>query len=346
MKKSPIVVALSAMLLTSFSSNAWAQDTQVEQPRHERKAVRNGGVTTLYTARKPDPVVQHYQPSPAIWLLEDEDTKIYMFGTIHVLPEGFRWRNAEFDRIISEVDELVVETSDADSEAGMQSFFAQLMADSASRTPTSKRLSPEAGQKWLKLGELAGIPAEQFDTSPPLLSMFGAGLQMMEAQGSDHAYGVETVLEAEFAAAGKPVGSIEDSLEVLQSLLGIDEELLLKDLETDLAEWDGTTIDTLMVEIEEGDAPAVPVDPFQGEHDWAQGQIHGLDDMGFGETEFGLELERVMLENRNAKWTVWLADRLEQPGTILLAVGAAHLAGDVSVQSMLTERGLEVKRIQ
>jgi hypothetical protein len=33
-------------------------------------------------------VVQNYTPSPAVWLLEDADTRIYMIGTVHMLPPG------------------------------------------------------------------------------------------------------------------------------------------------------------------------------------------------------------------------------------------------------------------
>ena len=55
---------------------------------------------------------QDYEPSPALWRLADEDTTIYMFGTIHVLPQGFRWRSAQFDAVLAEADTLVLETSD------------------------------------------------------------------------------------------------------------------------------------------------------------------------------------------------------------------------------------------
>jgi uncharacterized protein YbaP (TraB family) len=35
---------------------------------------------------------------------------IYLLGTVHVLPEGFRWRSARIDAIAAEADELVLET--------------------------------------------------------------------------------------------------------------------------------------------------------------------------------------------------------------------------------------------
>src|SRR5215218_2832238 len=50
------------------------------------------------------------EPRPALWLLADDDTRIYMFGTIHVLPPGFRWRSAALDKAVGEAAELVVET--------------------------------------------------------------------------------------------------------------------------------------------------------------------------------------------------------------------------------------------
>src|SRR5690606_5646768 len=52
-------------------------------------------------------IEQDYDPDPAIWLIEDEDTRIYLFGTVHVLPEGFRWRSPRLDAIVEEADALV-----------------------------------------------------------------------------------------------------------------------------------------------------------------------------------------------------------------------------------------------
>ena len=57
------------------------------------------------------------------------------------------------------------------------------------------------------------------------------------------------------------------------------------------------------------------------------------------------ELFEALLTRRTHAWTGWLIDRLERPGTVLFAVGAGHLAGRDSVQSMLEARGFTVRRI-
>ena len=46
------------------------------------------------------------------------------------------------------------------------------------------------------------------------------------------------------------------------------------------------------------------------------------------------------------RWTDWLVKRLDTPGTVFVAVGAAHLTGDDSVQAMLKGRKLSVERIR
>jgi hypothetical protein len=49
---------------------------------------------------------------------------------------------------------------------------------------------------------------------------------------------------------------------------------------------------------------------------------------------------------RNRAWADWLERRLDQPGTVLFAVGAGHLAGRDSVQELLERRGLAARRVQ
>jgi uncharacterized protein len=52
------------------------------------------------------------------------------------------------------------------------------------------------------------------------------------------------------------------------------------------------------------------------------------------------------MKRRNAAWAEWVDRRMDQPGTVLVAVGAGHLAGEDSVQRMLADRGLQATRVQ
>jgi uncharacterized protein YbaP (TraB family) len=56
-------------------------------------------------------------------------------------------------------------------------------------------------------------------------------------------------------------------------------------------------------------------------------------------------LYEALLTRRNANWAEWIDSRMDQPGTVFIAVGAGHLAGEGSVQDYQAERGLVAQRV-
>lgn len=339
----PTMKAFLLLLAAALAlpAGAAAQDAPVRAQYEKPKAASKAGPQYLLP-----PIVQDYEPDPAIWLLRDEDTRIYLFGTVHVLPEGFRWRSARLNGIVAEADELVVETTEEGEEPSEEGAIADLLESLDDRPRVSERLSPENGPKWRALGKRAGLEADYFDRLPPLLALFGiASVLDLQATGSEVEYGVETVLEAEFLAAGKPIGSIESAAGVLASLLSADDAALIEELDRDLARWDGASLESMLATYGEESEVAEEFLPLWQEHAWAQGQTVDLGEDAFGDTAFGRLITDILLDNRNRAWAGWLENRLAEPGTVLVAVGAAHLAGGNSVQAMLTERGLAAERV-
>src|SRR4249919_3394238 len=53
------------------------------------------------------PAAEPKAASPAMWRVADEDTTIYLFGTIHLLPKGTQWRSPAFDKAAAGSDSLV-----------------------------------------------------------------------------------------------------------------------------------------------------------------------------------------------------------------------------------------------
>ncbi|HYE28900.1 MAG TPA: TraB/GumN family protein [Allosphingosinicella sp.] len=278
--------------------------------------------STLKDAAQPE-------PRPALWLLADEDTKIYMFGTIHVLPPGFRWRSPAVERAVGEADTLVVETYEPPgTERGLEDqtgFFAERPVPILERVPKSKR------KPLREAISAAGLPLDFLDRMHSWAAAMTLGIaQTLGAYGVDdpaEAPGVEDVLEETFRGAGKPILSVEDGDTVFAAL-----SELPQDVQTQL----------LLDAIEPAPAGAAEI-PAAGELEWVAGRDEAMSLEG--EAGFPPALFDVLVRRRNAAWTVWLEDRLKQPGTLLFAVGAGHLAGRESVQAMLARRGLRVTRV-
>lgn len=283
--------------------------------------------------------VQDYEPSPALWKLSDEDTTIYIFGTFHALPSGFRWRTPLLDRVIAETEEVVFESRDEeaapDDQPSVEEIrLMQLMITYRSEQPLSERIAERNRAKLVRLADLAGIPREQIEHAPPIMTMFAIAVASSQAEGSRGELGVESVIEAEFRANGRPISAIEDPIAVLSNLLAIDQADMIAMIDDALDEWDGC-----------GLVDAEGVD-WSSEHSWAQGRLDGTELAEMLEDPFFKAFYDVLLVDRNRAWTDWLAERMARPGNLLLAVGAGHIEGPDSVILMLEQRGLVAERIQ
>jgi uncharacterized protein YbaP (TraB family) len=78
---------------------------------------------------------------------------------------------------------------------------------------------------------------------------------------------------------------------------------------------------------------------------WTKGDTGAFSTMLAGFAAKSPTAYRMLITDRNARWGQWIADRMEQPGTVFVAVGSGHLAGKDSVQQWLAARGIAANRV-
>lgn len=265
-------------------------------------------------------------PRPALWLLADEDTRIYLFGTIHILPPDLRWRSAALDRAVGEADELVLEIDDEE----MDNFDAGVLEGTmlGKSVPVTARVSPDRRDRLVEMIRASGVPAETFDGLQTwAVAMSLSVAEIAEDYGADTQAltGVEEALTEDFRNRGRPISGVETASQQIGFFSTLPLSVQREMLEQTIDAWSAGTGD---------------LDP--GDADWLRGD---LDAMAAEFDEMPPELFDALLTRRNTRWTGWLIDRLARPGTVLFAVGAGHLAGRASVQSMLAARGYQVTRV-
>ena len=79
---------------------------------------------------------------------------------------------------------------------------------------------------------------------------------------------------------------------------------------------------------------------------WARGDVGGIAVSFNHDLSDSPELRQALLKQRNANWSKWIEQRMTQPGEIMIAVGAGHLAGPDSVIALLEHDGYRVHRVQ
>jgi uncharacterized protein len=291
------------------------------------------GASELFAAEPIPP----FEPNPAIWKMADDDTEIYMLGTIHALPPELKWRSTALDGIIEKVDELVVETNDPESK-DLSPVLAKAMLDALDRKPLLDRIDPKNRSTLQGLVKQLGLSMDYLDLVPTWMVSFVMFYNGADTQGVSADYGVETVLERLFKKAKKPIGQIESSAAVDSKLNALSDAEQLVSLNEMLTEYRTSPNASLLPD------PKANEHPHADDIAWAKGDISKIgDDMT--PKSMGSGYYRVLLVDRNAAWTEWLQARMAKPGKILLAVGAGHLAGPDSVQTMLAKKGIKIERI-
>lgn len=267
-------------------------------------------------------------PGPAIWKLSDEDTTIYLFGTIHMLPKDLEWRTPALEQTIGEADELVLETQYGTDLSRTRRKMKEL-AQSPGLPPLLERVPAEKRAGLGKLIEASGLSVRMLDkmeTWAATITLFATNLRGM---GFKAEAGVEQGLSADFKKLGKPI----TGLETVEQQFGFFDML---SEESQRAFLTGSI-----------DDPAVALAQFEAMlKAWKAGDVDAIARTFDAETALSPELRAVLMTERNRKWAEWLDSRLDRPGTVLMAVGAGHLAGRDSVQTMLEARGLRAERLQ
>ncbi len=267
-------------------------------------------------------------PRPALWKLADKDTTIYLFGTIHVLPKDLAWRTGELERAIAASDTLVLETElGSDPLAAAQTMMK--LAVSPGLPPIAERVPEDQREKLRKVIAAAGVPEKALDrmeTWAAALTLLAVNARQM---GLSADAGVERGLNATYKRANKPIRGLETAEQQFGYFDALSEEAQR----------------ALLVGML--DDPAAADAEFQAMvKAWKSGDTRAIARTFDSETALSPELREVLMKRRNAAWADWLAKRLDQPGTVLVAVGAGHLAGKDSVQQMLRSRGLRTMRVQ
>jgi uncharacterized protein YbaP (TraB family) len=268
---------------------------------------------------------------PAMWVVKDKDTTIYLFGTFHALDGKTAWFNDEVKTAFDASQEVVLEALMPDDMAALQPLVVKYGVDPAGKTLSSK-LSPEVKTKLDKALAGLGVPPQGLAAMEPLepwminmtlAALAGAKIGLKPDSGAD-----KQIL-ASAKAAGKKLGELEGAEFQLAMLDKVPEADQIKQLGQTLDQVDemGPLLTKMQVA-------------------WNKGDTEGLTAiMNEGVSEMP-DFYKMIFTDRNATWAEWIGKRMEQPGTVFMAVGAGHLAGKDSVQAMLKAKGIDATRVE
>jgi uncharacterized protein YbaP (TraB family) len=266
------------------------------------------------------------QADPAMWVIRDKDSTIYLIGTIHLLKHETEWDQRKAKKALADSNELWLEISDFDNQTTATQLFQQYGIDR--EKSLSSKLNTTQKEKLEKVAEKYHFPLSNLEPMKPWMAATIITILPLQEAGYDPNAGVDHILQKEARKKGEKIRGFETSEQQIQFFADLSESDQIAFLENTLDDTD-KGIDKL-------DELAKA---------WLKGDTRTIAEFLVKEfkAKVPATLYQKLIVQRNERWSEKIVEILNGSGVQVIAVGAGHLTGPDSVQAQLAKHGVKVE---
>jgi len=264
-----------------------------------------------------------------IYKIQSDTNTVYILGSIHVLAEeyypltrSFSYAYYNSQKVIFEIDPEILFSPDTAKKN--EKYYMLPKGQTLKST-----LAPSTYQLLKKKLQPLGLDMAQVNKLKPwvvYLNMSGKFDSSIEFRPD---LGIENYFYQRAKDAGKPTGGLEtvqDQIAVFDTLPMKVQEAMLKET---LAITDSKKREQAFLHMVKS---------------WHQGNLEGLEELVETMKTYPLFYEKLLVE-RNQNWVPQIEKFLTEDKNVLVIVGAAHLAGEDGLLTLLKRKGYELERV-
>lgn len=277
-----------------------------------------------------------------LWELTRGDQTLTLVGTMHIYDTRL---TALFDKVaptLRAADLLLVEATDAEMSAMQQALAADPSLYLITDGPTlPDLLAPEVWEQVKAAAAARNLPGFMVAQMQPWYLALTLGIPPCAmADLAAGKQGLDHMLSTAAAEADIPTQALE-SWDTLIAVLGdgtIDEQIAMMRMGL-ISPADQQAIFVTMLDAYFAEEIAIV---------WEISTIAAKDLSQLSEAEATaqmLDTQEVLLNNRNRDWIPVIEAAMSEHDTVVVAVGAAHLPGDMGLLALLRTQGWTAKRI-
>ena len=264
------------------------------------------------------------QAAPAMWRVSDADSQIYLFGTLHALKPGLKWRTPLYDQVLARADTVWFE---ADMESGDPDTIRLLIQRYGSDPdrPLSRKLAPSDLEALSRRTDVARL-----DHLRPWAAALMLSVRPVLGKGATVEKGADLTITRAARNDRKRIRTfetLEDQAKMFASLP------------------EGSEVEYLSGVIRGGGSKLrLPGRAASLEAGWLTGKLGAA---AIADIQANPALSEAFLQRRNRAWAERLqAEMAATDGVQLVNVGALHMIGPDGLPALLAAHGYKVERVQ
>ena len=265
---------------------------------------------------------------PAIWVAKDFDSTLYLFGTVHLLPDDLAWQREDMRQAFDEAGTIFFEVDTGPK----GQIDATVLTTRLGLRNDGLRLSNRLDNYQLNLMEAAAnngdLTIAALDGMQPWLAAEYLMFAAAQNAGLSADLSADEALKSRAARDGKNVIYLESLEMQIRASADLPEDIQINILTETMEQFN--TLGQAATEIAD---------------QWSVGGTDFLNEELIRPMKSRApEVFNSLLRDRNRAWSTKLSRFMEDSGTGFVAVGTAHLLGEQSLLSELREQGYAVQR--
>jgi hypothetical protein len=264
---------------------------------------------------------------PALWSVQGEEGRVYLFGTIHLMNRNVIWFDGYVEHAFRRAETLVVEVDQTAISRGERVKVLQELALLPQHKQLSGIVSEEHMRELEEIMKPAGVSKEAMQRWRPWYAGITVTAAAARQAGYLPKYGVDITLLRKAKNMGMRIEQLESFREQLELFAGLDREAALYFL-------------TDSIENQE----AIRKQFGEMKRNWLEEDLSALEALLLESAEENRSFYRELFLRRNREWLPEIVELLKEPGEHFVAVGSGHLVGEDGLISLLRQQGYTVER--
>lgn len=264
----------------------------------------------------------------AIWKLSDDNSTVYLAGSVHLLREKDLPIPGAYDQVYEDSDELVFEIDMKEMTDPMLALKMQQLGALPDGKTLADMLPADVMDKLTGYLESSGLPSVMFNRMTPGMAFLTISSLQALKTGANPNLGLEVTYYRKATNDNKSSRGLETMEYQISRFNEIEKERVgeLIAHSIDNAEETPKVLDKIIAA-------------------WKSGNAEQLEAVIVKEMEEQPDVKELLLTQRNKNWVPEIEKALAGDKNVLFLVGAAHLVGEDSVIDLLEKNGHKPEQI-
>ncbi|MDE2475247.1 MAG: TraB/GumN family protein [Alphaproteobacteria bacterium] len=265
---------------------------------------------------------------PAIWRVRSGESTVYLFGSIHILPNRYPWITRRIADAMNASDLFVFEVPLGKDTTAQDRAFVLKYGVLPRRQSIRGLLTPSQFELYATVMQAAGLNARDYERYRPWLAALVLGLAYLHPDDLTALTGADNEVMNFAREHDRPSQYLETPVQQLELLTSGSDDSQIAELRH--------LIDTL---------PSTRDFASELLEAWSAGDIERLTVDLNGVFRISPETEDLLVTRRNRLWLSMIDPLLQRPGTAMITVGAAHIGGSSGLIALICGEGHRVERL-